>query len=141
MKNKIIALVLLVMIAGTNSFVYANQANIKAVQNENQQENQKQEESLAELYHKAGLDKPEVIINVLANLGVSDEDLKEAIKQGKKIYEVLQEREITLEAFKNALSKEYAIRIKQATKDKVITKKEAKVLTKMLEERMNAWEV
>jgi len=140
-KNKIVILTLLAMIIGTNSFVYANEGNIKRMQNENQQENQKQQESLAELYHKAGLDKPEVIIHSLASLGISDEDLKEAIQAGKKIYEVLQERKITLEAFKDALSKEYTIRIKQATKDKVITKKEAKVLTKLLEQRMDAWKV
>lgn len=141
MKNKIVLLTLLVMLVGTNSFVYANEGIVKRVQNENQQESQKRQESLAELYHKAGLDKPEVIIHALADLGISDQDLQEAIKQGKKIYEVLQEREITLEAFKNALSKEYTARIKQATKDKVITKKEAKTLIKLLDERMNAWEV
>lgn len=141
MKNKIVILALLVMIVGTNSFVYASEGIARRVENENQQENQKLEESLAELYHKAGLDKPEVIIHTLVSLGISDQDLKEAIEQGRKIYEILQERKITLEAFKNALSKEYTIRIKQATKDKVITKKEAKTLTKLLKQRMDAWKV
>ena len=141
MKNKIVVLALLVMIVGTNSFVYASEGIARRVENENQQENQKLVESLAELYHKAGLDKPEVIIHTLVSLGISDQDLKEAIEQGRKIYEILQERKITLEAFKNALSKEYTIRIKQATKDKVITKKEAKTLTKLLKQRMDAWKV
>lgn len=141
MKNKIVVLALLVMVVGTTSFVYASEGIARRVENENQQENQKLEESLAELYHKAGLDKPAVIIHTLVSLGISDQDLKEAIEQGRKIYDILQERKITLEAFKNALSKEYTIRIKQATKDKVITKKEAKTLTKLLKQRMDAWKV
>ena len=138
MKNKKVLLGLLVMmIVGTNSLVYAQGPRTKCVQNETQTQSQ----SLAELYHKAGLDKPEVIINTLATLGIGEQDLKQAIEQGKKVYEILQEKEITLEAFKKALTQEYAVRIKQATKDKAITKKEAKTLTKLLKERMDTWEV
>ena len=135
-KKVILALIVMMMV-GTNSFVYGNEPKAKCVQNESQT----QQESLAELYHKAGLDKPEVIIHTLANLGISEEDLKEAIGQGKKVYEILQEKEITLEAFKKALSQEYASRIKQATKDKIITKKESRTLTKLLKERMDSWKV
>lgn len=139
--KKVILTLLVMMMVGTSSFAYADQPRVNYVQNNNQSPQENQQESLAELYHKAGLDKPEVIVNTLVTLGISNEDLKEAIAQGKKVFEMLQENEITLEAFKNALSKEYAIRIKQAIKDGVITKKEARTLTKMLKQRMNEWEV
>lgn len=138
MKYKKIVLALLVMmIVGSNSFVYANEGKTKYVQNQNHAQSQ----NLPQLYKKAGLDKPEVIINTLAALGISEQNLKQAIEQGKKVYEILQEQGITLEAFKKALTQEYAIRIKQATKEEVITKKEAKTLTKLLKERMDTWEV
>lgn len=147
--KKVILTLLVTMMVGISSFAYADQPRVNDVQNGNQNNGQSpqisqqknQQESLAELYHKAGLDKPEVIMNTLVSLGISNEELKKAISQGKKVFEMLQENEITLEAFKDALSKEYTIRIKQAIKDEVITKKEARTLTKMLKQRMNEWEV
>ncbi len=98
-------------------------------------------QSLAELYHKAGLDSPEIIINTLANLGISGDELQEYIGQGKKINDILKEKQVPMVKFKKALTKEYRCRIKKATKDKVITKKEAKILTDLLNEKMNKWEI
>ncbi len=142
MKHKKVILGFLVMlIVGTNSFIYAGDKPLQCVEEENQQEHQRQQESLAQLYHKAGLDKPEVIISTLERLGISNEDIQEAIEQGKKIFEVLQEKEITQKAFKNALSEEYDVRIKQARRDRIITRREAKLLRKLLQQRMDAWKV
>lgn len=134
--KRVIMILLLALTVGSNGFVYAsNSTTPESIQSENA------EQSLAELYNKAGLDSPEVIINTLAALGISTEELQEAVGQGKKVYDILQDKEITMVNFKKALTKEYKSRITQARKDKIITRKEAKVLTDLLKERMNQWEV
>ncbi len=133
--KKVVITFLAVILMGTNSYVYANQTTPPAIQVETH------DESLAELYHKAGLDSPEVILNTLADLGITREELQGYVGQGKKIYDILQEKEITMDSFKKALTKEYKSRIKASTKNKVITKKEAKVLRDLLKERMNKWEI
>lgn len=137
MKGKRIVLTILtLMLMGTNSFVYANETTSPPpIQME------APEAGIAELYHKAGLDSPEVILNTLANLGITKEELKGYMGQDKKIYDILKEKEITQANFKKALTKEYRCRIKEAVKTKVITKKEGKALTKLLNERMKMWEV
>ncbi len=133
--KKIILTFLAIMLIGTSQFVYADEASPPAIQME------ETEEGLAKLYHKAGLDSPEVIINTLEALGISREDLQTYVGQGKKIYDILQEKEVTMVKFKKALTKEYQSRIKEATKYKVITKKEAKRLTDLLKIRMKEWEI
>ena len=52
--KRIILAILLAMTMGSNGFIYANGARVEYAQS------QEVEESLAELYHKAGLDSPEV---------------------------------------------------------------------------------
>ena len=133
--KKIILTFLALILMGSSSFVYANETSPQAIQSETS------EETLGELYHKAGLDSPEVILNTLANLGISREELQEYVGQGKKIYDILQDKEIRTDQFKKALTKEYRCQIKKATKDKVITKKEAKILTNLLKEKMKSWEM
>ncbi len=128
--KKVIVTFLAIMIIGSNSFVYANEMNQQSIQTETSQE------SLAELYHKAGLDSPEIIIKALDNLGISKEELQAYIGQGKKVCDILQERDISTISFKKELKKEYSCKIKEAAKNKVITKKETKVLTDLLKERM-----
>lgn len=130
------------IIVGTNSFVYANTTRSKHLVTQTQETpstTDQQQEGLSELYHKAGLDKPEVIINTLLRLGITNEELKAQIGQGKKIYDIIQEKNITLDQFKKALSKEYSATIKQAIKDDKITKEEGAQLTKLLKERMSRW--
>lgn len=143
--KKIIMNFLAVILIGSNTIIYANEPRQLVSQTGLTQDEPVQEEpttqSLAELYHKAGLDSPEVIINTLATLGISKEELQECVGQGKKIYDILQDKQIAMAKFKKALTKEYRSRIKKATKDKVITKNEAKILTDLLNERMGKWEV
>lgn len=141
--KKLIMSICILMIVGTNSLVYAKEVNIQnqVVTREQNSvtQSQSENESLAQLYHKAGLDSPEVILNTLTSLGISNEELKAAINEGIKIYDLLQQKNITVDEFKKALSKEYNIRIKQAVKDKIITKEEGTQLKKLLKERMSRW--
>lgn len=134
--KRIIVTFLAIMLMGTHSFVYAGQTSPPAIQVE-----PTETESLAELYNKAGLNSPQIVINTLNNLGISEEELQGYVGQGKKIYDILQEKEVTMRQFKRALTKEYQCRIKEATKEKVITRKEAKRLRDLLKERMSEWEV
>ncbi|HHX59743.1 MAG TPA: hypothetical protein GX707_03235 [Epulopiscium sp.] len=133
--KKVVLIVLTIMLVGTNSFAYANEMNQKSNQNETTQE------ALAELYHRAGLDNPQIIINSLGRLGISQEELQEYVGKGKKIYDILQEKQVTPAKFKKALTKEYKCSIKEAEKNKVITKEEAKTLMELLKEKMCKWEI
>ena len=136
MKGKKAILTLLALILlGTNSLVYANVTSPPAIQCEMSQED------FAELYNKAGLDRPEIIINTLAALGISKEELQGYMGQGKKICDVLEEKEIAPIEFRDALAKEYRCAIKRARKSKVITRKESKVLNRLLEQKMANWDV
>lgn len=137
-KKAILTFLALVLI-GSSSVAYADTVSPEATQSETNQTSETGEESLAELYHKAGLDSPEVIISTLGRLGITKEELQAYVGQDKKIYDIIQEENISMRRFKRALTKEYRCRIRQATKDQVITKEEAKVLNDLLKERMKAW--
>lgn len=133
--KKVMITFLALILMGSSSFVYANETSRPAIHSE------ATEEALGELYHKAGLDSPEIILSTLADLGISRKELQEYVGQGKKIYDILQDKEIKTDQFKKALTKQYSCQIKKATKDKVITKKEAKILTNLLKEKMKSWDI
>lgn len=138
--KKVILTFLAILLVGANSIVYADP--VESVEPEaNQSDTVEESQSLAELYHKAGLDSPEVIISTLARLGISREELEEYVGQDKKIYDIIQEENISMRRFKRALTKEYRCRIRQASKDQIITREEAKVLNNLLKERMSQWEI
>ena len=140
MKNKKVILTLLtIMLMGTNSFVYADERNGQPRQQTEISQSSTTEQNIAEIYNRAGLNSPEVIINTLANLGISNEELQKYVGQGKKIFDIIEEREITMIDFKKALTQEYKCQIKRATKNDLITRKEAKMLTSLLKEKMANW--
>lgn len=140
MKNKKVILTLLtIMLMGTNSFVYADERNGQPRQQTEISQSSTTEQNIAEIYNRAGLNSPEVIINTLANLGISNEELQKYVGQGKKIFDIIEEREITMIDFKKALTQEYKSQIKRATKNDLITRKEAKMLTSLLKEKMANW--
>lgn len=136
--RRVMLTLLAITLIGSNVFVYANEIKTAPTQNE---ASESEEKSLAELYHQAGLDSPEVIINTLVSLGISQEEIKQAVDEDKKIYDILQEKEVPMKEFKRALNKEYRCRIRDARRAKLITRKEARLLTNLLKERMKNWEV
>ncbi|NLI89049.1 MAG: hypothetical protein GX366_01375 [Epulopiscium sp.] len=138
--KKSILIFVAIICMGSNVFVYAGQTTPPSIQSESSEDGGSSS-SLAELYHKAGLDSPEVIINTLLSLGISKEEIRESAEEGKKIYDILQEKEVPMKKFKSALNKEYKLRIREARKFNVITREEAKILTDLLRERMKNWEV
>lgn len=137
--KKVLLTLLAIMLIGAQTLAYADEIAPEGRPAPTQSE--EAQENLGEIYHRAGLDSPEVIINTLANLGISSEELQEAVGQGKKINDLLEEKKITPKKFKKALTKEYRCRIKKAAQMKVITKEEAKILNDLLKEKMNKWEV
>ena len=74
------------------------------------------------------IDNFKVIQGALQKLGVQPEELEGMIKEGKKLPEVLELKNIPVAKFKKALLKQYYAALNEGVKNKQITKEEAKML-------------
>ncbi|MDA3730713.1 hypothetical protein PBV87_04260 [Niameybacter massiliensis] len=85
------------------------------------------------------IDNFKVIQNALCKLGISNEELEVMIKEGKKLPEVLEMRNIKVERFKKALLKQYYAAINEGVKNKQITKEEGKMLRIAIKAKVMSW--
>ena len=113
-----------------------NSATVKSATKENTEA--KQEERSNEPTPFV-IDNFKVIQNALCKLGVSNEELEVMIKEGKKLPEVLEMRNIKVERFKKALLKQYYAAINEGVKNKQITKEEGKMLRIAIKAKVMSW--
>ena len=85
------------------------------------------------------IDNFKVIQGALQKLGVQPEELEGMIKEGKKLPEVLELKNIPVAKFKKALLKQYYAAINEGVKNKQITKEEAKMLRAAIKEKVMSW--
>lgn len=85
------------------------------------------------------IDNFKVIQGALQKLGVQPEELEGMIKEGKKLPEVLELKNIPVAKFKKALLKQYYVAINEGVKNKQITKEEAKMLRAAIKEKVMSW--
>ena len=85
------------------------------------------------------IDNFKVIQGALQKLGVQPEELEGMIKEGKKLPEVLELKNIPVTKFKKALLKQYYSAINEGVKNKQITKEEAKMLRAAIKEKVMSW--
>lgn len=85
------------------------------------------------------IDNFKVIQDALQKLGVQPEELEGMIKEGKKLPEVLELKNIPVAKFKKALLKQYYAAINEGVKNKQITKEEAKMLRAAIKEKVMSW--
>ncbi len=85
------------------------------------------------------IDNFKIISTCLEKMGVTPQALEGMIKEGKKLPDVLTEREISIKRFKKALIKEYNTVIRQGVADERLTVEEAKVLRKAIKEKVMCW--
>lgn len=85
------------------------------------------------------IDNFKVIQSALQKLGVQTEELEVMIKEGKKLPEVLELKNIPVAKFKKALLKQYYSAINEGVKNKQITKEEAKMLRGAIKEKVMSW--
>ena len=85
------------------------------------------------------IDNFKVIQAALQKLGVQPEELEVMIKEGKKLPEVLELKNIPVAKFKKALLKQYYSAINEGVKNKQITKEEAKMLRGAIKEKVMSW--
>ena len=85
------------------------------------------------------IDNFKVIQGALQKLGVQPEELEGMIKEGKKLPEVLELKNIPVAKFKKALLKQYYAAINEGVKNKQITKEEAKMLRAAFKEKVMSW--
>ena len=85
------------------------------------------------------IDNFKVIQGALQKLGVQPEELEVMIKEGKKLPEVLELKNIPVAKFKKALLKQYYSAINEGVKNKQITKEEAKMLRAAIKEKVMSW--
>ena len=87
------------------------------------------------------VDNFQIIQASLQKLGIEPEELETLIKEGKKLPEILEMKEITVKKFKKVLLKEYYKVIEQGVKDKQITKTQGKMLKEAIKEKIDEWMV
>ncbi|MBU3811074.1 MAG: hypothetical protein H9893_05405 [Candidatus Niameybacter stercoravium] len=85
------------------------------------------------------IDNFKVIQGALQKLGVQPEELEGMIKEGKKLPEVLELKNIPVAKFKKALLKQYYAAINEGVENKQITKEEAKMLRAAIKEKVMSW--
>lgn len=85
------------------------------------------------------IDNFKVIQGALNRLGVSPEELEVMIKEGKRLPEVLEIKNIKVVKFKKALLKQYYAAINEGVENKQITKEEAKMLRSAIKEKVMSW--
>ena len=85
------------------------------------------------------IDNFQVIQSTLCKLGISNDELEVMIKEGKKLPEVLEMRNIEVMKFKKALLKQYYSAINEGVKNKQITKEEGKMLRIAIKQKVMSW--
>lgn len=85
------------------------------------------------------IDNFKVIQGALQKLGVEPEELEVMIKEGKKLPEVLELKNIPVAKFKKALLKQYYAAISEGVENKQITREEAKMLRVAIKEKVMSW--
>lgn len=85
------------------------------------------------------IDNFKVIQSALQKLGVQPEELEVMIKEGKKLPEVLELKNIPVPKFKKVLLKQYYVAINEGVENKQITKEEAKMLRSAIKEKVMSW--
>lgn len=85
------------------------------------------------------IDNFKVIQGALNRLGVAPEELEVMIKEGKRLPEVLEIKNIKVAKFKKALLKQYYVAINEGVENKQITKEEAKMLRGAIKEKVMSW--
>ena len=85
------------------------------------------------------IDNFQVIQNALCKLGIPNDELEVMIKEGKKLPEVLEMRNIEVAKFKKALLKQYYNAIDEGIKNKQITKEEGKMLRIAIKQKVMSW--
>lgn len=85
------------------------------------------------------IDNFKVIQNALCKLGIPNDELEVMIKEGKKLPEVLEMRNIKVPRFKKALLKQYYNAIDEGVKNKQITKEEGKMLRIAIKAKVMSW--
>lgn len=85
------------------------------------------------------IDNFQVIQSTLCKLGIPNDELEVMIKEGKKLPEVLEMRNIEVAKFKKALLKEYYNAIDEGVKNKQITKEEGKMLRLAIKQKVMSW--
>lgn len=85
------------------------------------------------------IDNFKVIQGALNKLGVPPEELEVMIKEGKKLPEVLEIKNIKVAKFKKALLKQYYSAISEGVENKQITKEEAKMLRGAIKDKVMSW--
>ncbi|MEG1278034.1 MAG: hypothetical protein RSD26_08550, partial [Cellulosilyticaceae bacterium] len=88
---------------------------------------------------KFTIDNFKIIQQSLEKLGVSPSELDTMIKQGKKLIDVLNEKDISVNKFRKVLYKEYCLTIKAGVKNKQITKEEGKLLEAAIKQKVMSW--
>ena len=85
------------------------------------------------------IDNFKIISGALEKLGVAPDELQAMIKEGKKLPEVLEAKNIKVDRFKKALLKEYNQAIQKGVEDKKLTKAEGKMLRQAIKEKIMNW--
>ena len=85
------------------------------------------------------IDNFKVIQATLQKLGIQPEELEGMIKEGKKLPEVLELKNIPVAKFKKVLLKQYYAAINEGVENKQITKEEAKMLRSAIKEKVMSW--
>lgn len=85
------------------------------------------------------IDNFKVISTTLEQLGVTYDELQGLIKEGKKLKDVLEVKEINVKKFKKELIKQYNKVIDEGVNEGKLTKEEGKMLKKAIKEKIMNW--
>ncbi|MGL6174948.1 MAG: hypothetical protein ACRC1P_10125 [Cellulosilyticaceae bacterium] len=85
------------------------------------------------------IDNFKIIQQALEKLGVKPSELESMIKEGKKLTDVLEVKNISYNKFRKVLYKEYCIAIKEGVKNGQITKEEGKLLQSAIKQKVMSW--